>query len=88
MGYMFHLRKEMPLEERSCLLNFLSFFGLNIALLCFRFCSECKSKVLKAYNILTGDIEGDGEKGCALCYCFPSAPNRNNYQNTSVDELT
>lgn len=34
-----------------------------------RFCSECKSKVLRAYNILTGDIEGDGEKGyCANLY--------------------
>lgn len=34
-------------------------------LICFlrRFCSECKSKVLKAYNILTGDIDGDTEKG-------------------------
>eukprot|EP00795_Rhopilema_esculentum_P015591 gene15591-6861_t len=34
-----------------------------------RFCSECKSKVLKAYNILTGDIEGEAEKGyCATLY--------------------
>eukprot|EP00794_Sanderia_malayensis_P014367 gene14367-15865_t len=34
-----------------------------------RFCSECKSKVIKAYNILAGDIEGDTEKGyCATLY--------------------
>lgn len=34
-----------------------------------RFCSECKSKVIKAYNILSGDIEGDADKGyCATLY--------------------
>ncbi|XP_057295677.1 gametogenetin-binding protein 2-like [Hydractinia symbiolongicarpus] len=34
-----------------------------------RFCSECKSKVLKAYSILTGDVDGDAEKGyCAGLY--------------------
>ncbi|XP_065663783.1 gametogenetin-binding protein 2 isoform X2 [Hydra vulgaris] len=34
-----------------------------------RFCSECKSKVLKAYSILSGDIDGDSEKGyCAALY--------------------
>jgi len=34
-----------------------------------RFCSECKSKVLKAYSILAGDIDGDAEKGyCASLY--------------------
>lgn len=35
-------------------------------LLMFRFCSECKSKVLKAYSILTGDVDGDAEKGCVF----------------------
>ena len=35
----------------------------NILLIVFRFCSECKSKVLKAYSILAGDIDGDSEKG-------------------------
>ncbi|XP_066918743.1 gametogenetin-binding protein 2-like [Clytia hemisphaerica] len=34
-----------------------------------RFCSECKSKVLKAYSILAGDTDGDSEKGyCATLY--------------------
>ena len=29
----------------------------------FRFCTECKRKVLKAFGILTGDIEADKVKG-------------------------
>ena len=29
----------------------------------YRFCSECKSKVMRAYSILAGDIDGDAEKG-------------------------
>ena len=34
-----------------------------------RFCSECKSKVLKAYSILSGDVDGDTEKSyCAALY--------------------
>jgi len=34
-----------------------------------RFCSECKSKVLRAYSILAGDVDGDAEKGyCAALY--------------------
>ena len=28
-----------------------------------RFCSECKSKVLHAYNILTGEVDYANEKG-------------------------
>ena len=28
-----------------------------------RFCTECKRKVLKAFGILTGDIEADKVKG-------------------------
>lgn len=34
-------------------------------LLLFRFCSECKSKVLRAYSILTGEVDSAAEKG----YC-------------------
>lgn len=34
-----------------------------------RFCTECKSKVLKAYSILAGDLDGPSEKGyCAALY--------------------
>lgn len=40
-----------------------------------RFCTDCKNKVLRAYNILVGDLDSSKEKGyCAalyegLCYC-------------------
>lgn len=40
-----------------------------------RFCSDCKNKVLRAYNILLGELDSSKEKGyCAalyegLCYC-------------------
>lgn len=30
---------------------------------CSRFCTECKSKVLRAYSILAGDLDGPSEKG-------------------------
>lgn len=34
-----------------------------------RFCTECKSKVLRAYSILAGDLDGPSEKGyCATLY--------------------
>ena len=34
-----------------------------------RFCSECKSKVLRAYNILIGEVDHTTEKGyCAQLY--------------------
>lgn len=34
-----------------------------------RFCTECKSKVLRAYSILAGDLDGPSEKGyCAALY--------------------
>ncbi|XP_066018168.1 gametogenetin-binding protein 2-like isoform X2 [Pocillopora verrucosa] len=34
-----------------------------------RFCTECKSKVLRAYSILVGDLDGPSEKGyCATLY--------------------
>ncbi|KAK3736277.1 hypothetical protein QZH41_020741 [Actinostola sp. cb2023] len=34
-----------------------------------RFCSECKSKVLRAYSILAGDLDGPSEKGfCSSLY--------------------
>ncbi|XP_066295842.1 gametogenetin-binding protein 2-like isoform X1 [Branchiostoma lanceolatum] len=34
-----------------------------------RFCTECKSKVLRAYSLLTGDIDSTNEKGyCATLY--------------------
>lgn len=38
-------------------------YGITISSFPFRFCSECKSKVLKAYSILAGDTDGDSEKG-------------------------
>ena len=35
----------------------------------FRFCSECKSKVLRAYSILVGDVDSTKEKGyCPALY--------------------
>ena len=35
----------------------------------FRFCSECKSKVLRAYNILIGEVDSAKEKGyCPALY--------------------
>lgn len=40
-----------------------------------RFCTDCKNKVLRAYNILVGEVDSSKEKGyCAalyegLCYC-------------------
>ena len=34
-----------------------------IGFYCSRFCTECKSKVLRAYSILAGDLDGPSEKG-------------------------
>lgn len=35
----------------------------------YRFCSECKAKVLRAYSILVGDLDSANEKGyCAALY--------------------
>lgn len=34
-----------------------------------RFCSDCKNKVLKAFNILTGEVDSSKEKGyCASLF--------------------
>ena len=43
----------------------------------FRFCTDCKNKVLRAYNILVGELDCTKEKGyCAALYegirCCPN----------------
>uniref|UniRef100_A0A8C4NE63 Gametogenetin-binding protein 2 n=1 Tax=Eptatretus burgeri TaxID=7764 RepID=A0A8C4NE63_EPTBU len=57
-------RDEVVLIDSDCLLE-----TLDTHLRKHRFCGECKTKVLHAYNILIGDADGSKEKGyCATLY--------------------
>ncbi|KAF6738509.1 Gametogenetin-binding protein 2 [Oryzias melastigma] len=57
-------RDEVVLIDSACLLETLETY------LCkHRFCSDCKNKVLRAYNILVGEVDSSKEKGyCAALY--------------------
>ncbi|CAN0053114.1 unnamed protein product [Lampetra planeri] len=57
-------RDEVVLIDSDCLLE-----TLETHLRKHRFCGECKTKVLRAYAILTGEVDGSKEKGyCAGLY--------------------
>ncbi|XP_008330612.1 gametogenetin-binding protein 2 [Cynoglossus semilaevis] len=57
-------RDEVVLIDSACLLETLETY------LCkHRFCTDCKNKVLRAYNILVGELDSSKEKGyCAALY--------------------
>ncbi|XP_058482975.1 gametogenetin-binding protein 2 [Solea solea] len=57
-------RDEVVLIDNACLLETLETY------LCkHRFCTDCKNKVLRAYNILVGELDSSNEKGyCAALY--------------------
>lgn len=63
-------KNEVVVIDGACLLE-----TLEAYLRKHRFCTDCKNKVLRAYNILIGEVDGSKEKGyCAalyegLCYC-------------------
>ncbi|XP_077151565.1 gametogenetin-binding protein 2 isoform X2 [Ranitomeya variabilis] len=57
-------RDEVVLIDSSCLLETLENYLRK-----HRFCTDCKNKVLRAYNILIGDLDCSKEKGyCAALY--------------------
>ncbi|XP_029467515.1 gametogenetin-binding protein 2 isoform X1 [Rhinatrema bivittatum] len=57
-------RDEVVLIDSNCLLE-----TLETYLRKHRFCTDCKSKVLRAYNILIGELDCSKEKGyCAALY--------------------
>ncbi|XP_044849951.1 gametogenetin-binding protein 2 isoform X2 [Mauremys mutica] len=57
-------RDEVVLIDSSCLLE-----TLETYLRKHRFCTDCKNKVLRAYNILIGELDCSKEKGyCAALY--------------------
>nr|XP_054392816.1 LOW QUALITY PROTEIN: gametogenetin-binding protein 2-like [Pongo abelii] len=57
-------RDEVVLSDSSCLLE-----TLETYLRKHRFCTDCKNKVLRAYNILIGELDCSKEKGyCAALY--------------------
>uniref|UniRef100_A0A4W5N7L4 Gametogenetin-binding protein 2 n=1 Tax=Hucho hucho TaxID=62062 RepID=A0A4W5N7L4_9TELE len=57
-------RDEVVLIDSSCLLE-----TLETYLRKHRFCTDCKNKVLRAYNILVGELDCTKEKGyCAALY--------------------
>ncbi|XP_047463952.1 gametogenetin-binding protein 2 [Mugil cephalus] len=57
-------RDEVVLIDSACLLE-----TLETYLRKHRFCTDCKSKVLRAYNILIGEVDCSKEKGyCAALY--------------------
>lgn len=63
-------KNEVVVIDGACLLE-----TLEAYLKKHRFCTDCKNKVLRAYNILVGEVDSSKEKGyCAalyegLCYC-------------------
>ncbi|XP_033833765.1 gametogenetin-binding protein 2 [Periophthalmus magnuspinnatus] len=63
-------RDEVVVIDSACLLETLEEYLRK-----HKFCADCKNKVLRAYNILVGDLDGSKEKGyCAalfegLCCC-------------------
>ncbi|XP_028278177.1 gametogenetin-binding protein 2 isoform X2 [Parambassis ranga] len=57
-------RDEVVLIDSACLLE-----TLETYLRKHRFCTDCKNKVLRAYNILVGEVDCSEEKGyCAALY--------------------
>ncbi|XP_038153547.1 gametogenetin-binding protein 2 [Cyprinodon tularosa] len=57
-------RDEVVLIDSACLLE-----TLETYLRKHRFCTDCKSKVIRAYNILVGEVDSSEEKGyCAALY--------------------
>ena len=43
--------------------------NLFVNFVIFRFCAECKSKVLRAYSLLVGEVDKNNEKGyCPALY--------------------
>ncbi|KAM3934431.1 gametogenetin-binding protein 2 isoform 1-T1 [Leptodactylus fuscus] len=57
-------RDEVVLIDSNCLLETLENYLRK-----HRFCTDCKNKVLRAYNILIGDLDCSKEKGyCAALY--------------------
>ncbi|XP_061608100.1 gametogenetin-binding protein 2 [Phyllopteryx taeniolatus] len=57
-------RDEVVLVDSACLLE-----TLETHLQKHRFCSDCKNKVLRAYNILVGEVDSSEEKDyCAALY--------------------
>ncbi|XP_017268022.1 gametogenetin-binding protein 2 isoform X2 [Kryptolebias marmoratus] len=57
-------RDEVVLIDSACLLE-----TLEAYLRKHRFCTDCKNKVLRAYNILVGEVDSSEEKGyCAALY--------------------
>ncbi|KAG5284150.1 hypothetical protein AALO_G00023480 [Alosa alosa] len=57
-------RDEVVLIDSTCLLD-----TLETYLRKHRFCTDCKNKVLRAYNILVGELDCSKEKGyCAALY--------------------
>uniref|UniRef100_A0A3Q3JUY2 Gametogenetin-binding protein 2 n=1 Tax=Monopterus albus TaxID=43700 RepID=A0A3Q3JUY2_MONAL len=57
-------RDEVVVIDSACLLE-----TLETYLRKHRFCTDCKNKVLRAYNILVGDLDCSKEKGyCAALY--------------------
>ncbi|XP_077597123.1 gametogenetin-binding protein 2 [Stigmatopora nigra] len=63
---------EVVLIDRTCFLE-----ALKIHLQKHRFCSDCKNKVLRAYNILVGEVDSSEEKDYCPdlydgLYCCPS----------------
>ncbi|KAM6906908.1 gametogenetin-binding protein 2 [Xenentodon cancila] len=57
-------RDEVVLIDSACLLE-----TLETYLRKHRFCTDCKNKVLRAYNILVGEVDSSKEKGyCAALY--------------------
>lgn len=75
-------RDEVVVIDSACLLETLETY------LCkHRFCTDCKNKVLRAYNILVGDLDGCKEKGyCAALYeglcCCPNERHVHVYSET------
>uniref|UniRef100_G3U273 Gametogenetin-binding protein 2 n=1 Tax=Loxodonta africana TaxID=9785 RepID=G3U273_LOXAF len=58
-------RDEVVLIDSSCLLETLETYLRKHS----RFCTDCKNKVLRAYNILIGELDCSKEKGyCAALY--------------------
>ncbi|XP_014662707.1 PREDICTED: uncharacterized protein LOC106805568 isoform X3 [Priapulus caudatus] len=57
-------REEVVLIDSKCLLDTMeSYLGKH------RFCAECRSKVLRAYSLLVGEVDSTKEKGyCAALY--------------------
>lgn len=57
-------RDEVVLIDSACLLE-----TLETYLRKHRFCTDCKNKVMRAYNILVGELDSSKEKGyCAALY--------------------